>query len=52
MLDARQPHDAQFMKIPKFRTDGLKIYPMLVIREMGLYELWRTGRYTNYTLMH
>ena len=43
---------AQFMEYfenPKFRTDGLKIYPTLVIRGTGLYELWRTGRYTNYT---
>lgn len=28
---------------------GLKIYPTLVIRGTGLYELWRTGRYRNYT---
>ncbi|KAK8054538.1 elongator complex protein 3 [Apiospora phragmitis] len=34
---------------PAFRTDGLKIYPILVIRGTGLYELWRTGRYQNYT---
>lgn len=34
---------------PAFRTDGLKIYPTLVIRGTGLYELWRTGRYKNYT---
>src|ERR1700735_2801264 len=32
-----------------FRADGLKIYPTLVIRGTGLYELWRTGRYKNYT---
>ncbi|ELU44759.1 histone acetyltransferase, putative [Rhizoctonia solani AG-1 IA] len=31
------------------RSDGLKIYPTLVIRGTGLYELWRTGRYKNYT---
>ncbi|KAF8710445.1 Elongator complex protein 3, partial [Rhizoctonia solani] len=30
-------------------SDGLKIYPTLVIRGTGLYELWRTGRYKNYT---
>ena len=33
---------------PAFRPDGLKIYPTLVIRGTGLYELWRTGRYKNY----
>lgn len=27
------------------RTDGLKLYPTLVIRGTGLYELWRTGAY-------
>lgn len=39
----------EYFENPKFRTDGLKIYPTLVIRGTGLYELWRTGRYTNYT---
>ena len=34
---------------PDFRTDGLKLYPTLVIRGTGLYELWRTGQYRNYT---
>ncbi|KAI9026216.1 hypothetical protein DFJ74DRAFT_604773 [Hyaloraphidium curvatum] len=33
---------------PAFRPDGLKLYPTLVIRGTGLYELWRTGRYKNY----
>ena len=33
---------------PAFRPDGLKIYPTLVIRGTGLYELWRTGAYKNY----
>nr|CAI5826656.1 unnamed protein product [Callosobruchus analis] len=32
----------------RFRTDGLKIYPTLVIRGTGLYELWKTGRYKSY----
>jgi len=32
-----------------FRSDGLKLYPTLVIRGTGLYELWKTGRYVNYT---
>ncbi|KAI8052545.1 elongator complex protein 3 [Syncephalis plumigaleata] len=29
--------------------EQFKIYPTLVIRGTGLYELWRTGRYRNYT---
>lgn len=33
---------------PAFRIDGLKIYPTLVIRGTGLYELWKTGRYKSY----
>ena len=33
---------------PLFRPDGLKVYPTLVIRGTGLYELWRTGAYRNY----
>ncbi|KAJ1512559.1 Elongator subunit [Coelomomyces lativittatus] len=39
----------EFFENPDFRSDGLKIYPTLVIRGTGLYELWRTGRYRNYT---
>jgi elongator complex protein 3 len=39
----------EYFENPGFRTDGLKIYPTLVIRGTGLYELWRTGRYKNYT---
>ena len=39
----------EYFENPAFRTDGLKIYPTLVIRGTGLYELWRTGRYENYT---
>jgi elongator complex protein 3 len=39
----------EYFANPDFRTDGLKIYPTLVIRGTGLYELWRTGRYKNYT---
>ena len=39
----------EYFENPDFRTDGLKIYPTLVIRGTGLYELWRTGRYKNYT---
>ncbi|PVU87895.1 hypothetical protein BB559_005819 [Furculomyces boomerangus] len=39
----------EFFENPMFRADGLKIYPTLVIRGTGLYELWRTKRYKNYT---
>eukprot|EP01094_Clydonella_sp_ATCC50884_P026587 TRINITY_DN734_c0_g1_i1.p1 TRINITY_DN734_c0_g1~~TRINITY_DN734_c0_g1_i1.p1 ORF type:complete len:534 (+),score=126.07 TRINITY_DN734_c0_g1_i1:121-1722(+) len=38
----------EFFGNPQFRADGLKIYPTLVIRGTGLYELWRTGQYKNY----
>lgn len=34
---------------PSFRPDGLKIYPTLVIRGTGLYELWKNGLYKNYS---
>jgi elongator complex protein 3 len=40
---------AEFFESPDFRPDGLKLYPTLVIRGTGLYELWKTGRYRNYT---
>eukprot|EP00823_Brevimastigomonas_motovehiculus_P006302 TRINITY_DN5194_c0_g1_i1.p1 TRINITY_DN5194_c0_g1~~TRINITY_DN5194_c0_g1_i1.p1 ORF type:complete len:574 (+),score=82.52 TRINITY_DN5194_c0_g1_i1:30-1724(+) len=38
----------EFFENPEFRADGLKLYPTLVIRGTGLYELWKTGRYRNY----
>ncbi|CAL9732674.1 elongator complex protein 3 [Monosporozyma unispora] len=38
----------EYFENPMFRTDGLKIYPTLVIRGTGLYELWKTGRYKSY----
>ena len=38
----------EFFENPGFRTDGLKLYPTLVIRGTGLYELWKTGAYRNY----
>lgn len=37
----------EFFESPRFRADGLKIYPTLVIRGTGLYELWKTGRYVS-----
>ncbi|CAK4746747.1 hypothetical protein AeNC1_007336 [Aphanomyces euteiches] len=39
----------EYFENPLFRTDGLKIYPTLVIRGTGLYELWKTGQYKNYS---
>ncbi|XP_050422567.1 elongator complex protein 3 [Adelges cooleyi] len=39
----------EFFENPDFRVDGLKIYPTLVMRGTGLYELWRTGRYRSYS---
>uniref|UniRef100_A0A7R9VYY6 Elongator complex protein 3 n=1 Tax=Chlamydomonas euryale TaxID=1486919 RepID=A0A7R9VYY6_9CHLO len=38
----------EFFENPEFRTDGLKLYPTLVIRGTGLYELWKHGLYRNY----
>lgn len=38
----------EFFENPDFRTDGLKLYPTLVIRGTGLYELWKNGKYRNY----
>jgi len=39
----------EYFESPRFRSDGIKLYPTLVIRGTGLYELWKTGRYRNYT---
>ncbi|CCD24222.1 Elongator subunit ELP3 NDAI_0C05630 [Naumovozyma dairenensis CBS 421] len=38
----------EYFENPDFRTDGLKIYPTLVIRGTGLYELWKSGKYKSY----
>lgn len=38
----------EFFENPAFRSDGLKVYPTLVIRGTGLYELWKRGLYRNY----
>lgn len=38
----------EYFESPDFRTDGLKIYPTLVIRGTGLYELWKRGQYKPY----
>lgn len=39
----------EFFSNPKFRPDGLKIYPTLVIRDTGLYELWKNKQYKSYS---
>ena len=39
----------EYFENPMFRSDGLKLYPTLVIRGTGLYELWKTGRYKRYS---
>lgn len=39
---------AEYFENPAFRSDGLKIYPTLVIRGTGLYEQWKAGTYKNY----
>ncbi|KAM9421491.1 elongator complex protein 3-like [Salvelinus alpinus] len=39
----------EFVVNPAFRPDGLKLYPTLVIRGTGLYELWKTGRCKSYS---
>lgn len=38
----------EFFENPAFRADGMKIYPTLVIRGTGLYELYITKRYQSY----
>ncbi|XP_075412583.1 elongator complex protein 3 [Tenrec ecaudatus] len=40
---------SEFFENPAFRPDGLKLYPTLVIRGTGLYELWKSGRYKSYS---
>jgi elongator complex protein 3 len=39
----------EYFENPAYRSDGLKLYPTLVIRGTGLYELWKAGKYKNYT---
>lgn len=39
----------EYFENPAFRTDGLKIYPTLVIRGTGLYELWKQKLYASYS---
>lgn len=42
-------YSQEFFENPAFRPDGLKLYPTLVIRGTGLYELWKSGRYKSYS---
>lgn len=39
----------EYFDNPKFRSDGLKIYPTLVIKDTGLYELWKNKMYRSYS---
>ena len=39
----------EFFENPAFRPDDLKLYPTLVTHGTGLYELWKSGRYTSYS---
>lgn len=39
----------EYFDNPKFRSDGLKIYPTLVIKDTGLYELWKNKIYRSYS---
>ena len=39
----------EYFENPAFRSDGLKLYPTLVIRGTGLYELWKNKKYQNYS---
>lgn len=48
MPPKRAFHSRELFENPAFRPDGLKLYPTLVIRGTGLYELWKTGKYRNY----
>lgn len=38
----------EYFQNPDFRTDGLKLYPTMVIRGTGLYEMWKNKKYRNY----
>ncbi|KAM0671282.1 histone acetyltransferase [Ordospora colligata] len=39
----------EYFDNPRFRSDGLKIYPTLVIKGTGLFELWKNNKYRNYS---
>lgn len=46
--NAKESSRRELFENPAFRPDGLKLYPTLVIRGTGLYELWKKGEYRNY----
>lgn len=39
----------EYFDNPDFRSDGLKIYPTLVMKGTGLFELWRNNKYRSYS---
>ena len=44
-MDVERDYESfkEFFNNSDFRTDGLKIYPTLVIRGTILYEMWKKG---------
>lgn len=50
-MDVERDYESfkEFFNNSDFRTDGLKIYPTLVIRGTILYEMWKKGQYKNYS---
>ena len=47
-LAAKIPSTVRQRYLNSIVDECLKIYPTLVIRGTGLYELWKTGRYRSY----
>eukprot|EP01107_Rhizomastix_libera_P009021 TRINITY_DN2475_c3_g1_i4.p1 TRINITY_DN2475_c3_g1~~TRINITY_DN2475_c3_g1_i4.p1 ORF type:complete len:464 (-),score=97.60 TRINITY_DN2475_c3_g1_i4:59-1450(-) len=39
---------SELFENPAYRPDGLKLYPCLVMRGTGVYELWKAGKFHNY----
>ena len=37
-------------RISALRPDGVRIYPTVILRDTPLYDLWKTGRYTEHTV--
>lgn len=50
-MDVERDYESfkEFFNNAEFRTDGLKIYPTLVIRGTQLYDMWKKGEYRNYS---
>ena len=40
----------EIFKLEKFKPDAIKIYPTLVLPETKLYQMWKKGEYTPYSL--